>query len=520
MEAGAASSDSEEPHFLAVPGAEQVWNACGFFTRGGDCFEEPFDGDMAWHMITVLEQRELSESDLCVELLHLTPVASRMVFHEPPPPPCSTLADCLLRRAATLSRADTIAHMLTHGARLDFDATVLEHDTCLGTPLVNACEVGNTDIVRMLLDSGADINAWTRCCEFLAVDCGFAVRMDWTAVHAACAWGRLEAVQLLVERRADTSALCRYQFFQWPTGEPDEPEDGPSAFHLACARGHLDVVAFLHSSVGASLESVGRMYGFSLVGAAEHVVVLDWSHNSSIAMDSDCHEYYSPPLAAPLPDCGYITCPASYYTGCMNQHTCATQFPWVSINAGRIVVGSPLLLACVRGCSDVIKYLLDAGADADARGHHMIAPEDKAGCTPLDILNAFGHAEAVELLLSATAGSERKGARTTPIKTRAQLAGVQLEETPPAVRRDIAEGGPVTRAKAKAEMRAIQKARVQRVTRAEQAGTVRAALFRANDTQRKAAKRASEPSKVTGTRRAYMCKKCGEPKKGHVCMIR
>ena len=231
------SEDQEEPrHVLEVPGPEQVWNACGYFAQGSDWFEEPFDGDMAWHMITVLEQRELCESDLCVELLHLTPVASRMVFHEPPPPPCSTLADCLLRRAATLGRTDTIALMLRHGARLDFDASVLEYDTCLGTPLVNACEVGKRDIARLLIDNGADINAWTRCCEFLSVDCGFAVRMDWTAVHAACAWGRLETVQLLVERRADTSALCRYQYSSYPTAEPGEKEDGPSAFH---ARGRL-----------------------------------------------------------------------------------------------------------------------------------------------------------------------------------------------------------------------------------------------------------------------------------------
>ena len=221
---------------LEVPGPEQVWNACGYFAQGSDWFEEPFDGDMAWHMITVLEQRELCESDLCVELLHLTPVASRMVFHEPPPPPCSTLADCLLRRAATLGRTDTIALMLRHGARLDFDASVLEYDTCLGTPLVNACEVGKRDIARLLIDNGADINAWTRCCEFLSVDCGFAVRMDWTAVHAACAWGRLETVQLLVERRADTSAACKYQYSSYPTAEPGEKEDGPSAFH---ARGRL-----------------------------------------------------------------------------------------------------------------------------------------------------------------------------------------------------------------------------------------------------------------------------------------
>lgn len=509
-----SDSDDEEPHPLAVPGAEQVWNACGFFTKGSDWFEEPFDNDMAYPMIMTLEERELTETDLCVELLHLTPVASRMVFCEPPPPPCSTLADCLLRRASTLGRIDTVALMLAHSARLDFDASVLEYDTCLGTPLVNACEAGNADIARLLLDSGAEINASTRCCVFQSVDCGFTVRMDWTALHAACAWGRLETVQLLVERRADAGAACRYQYSPW-AGESDEQEVGPSAFHLACARGHLDVVAFLHSTVGASIESMGSMYGFSLVGA-EHVVVLDWCLESPIVMGADRQDFYS---ETPNCSCGYITTPASYQSGEMDQHTSADEFPRVPINAGRVLTGSPLLLACVRGYTDVIQYLLDAGADADARGHHMIAPEDKAGCTPLDILKAFGHAEAAELLLSAAAGSARKGARTTPIKTRAQRAGVQLEETPPAVRRDIAEGGPVTRAKAKAEMRAIQKARVQRVTRAEQAGTVSAALFRANDAQRKATKRASEPQ-VSGSRRVYTCNKCGEPKKGHVCKMK
>ena len=119
-----------------------------------------------------------------------------------------------------------------------------------------------------------------------------------------------------------------------------------------------------------------------------------------------------------------------------------------------------------------------------------------------------------ELLLSAAAASEGLlGARVTPIKTRAQRAGIQLEETPPAVRRDIAEGGPATRAKAKAQMRAIQKSRVQRVTRAEQSGTVIAALLTAKNTQSKSAKRAG----ASGDRRVYRCAKCGEPKKGHVC---
>ena len=95
----------------------------------------------------------------------------------------------------------------------------------------------------------------------------------------------------------------------------------------------------------------------------------------------------------------------------------------------------------------------------------------------------------------------RKEARTTPIKKRALCAGVQLEETPPAVHRDLTEGGPATRAKAKARMRAIQKSRVQRVTRAEQAGTVLAQLKRTKHAERQALMRADEPS---GSRRAYI----------------
>ena len=133
----------------------------------------------------------------------------------------------------------------------------------------------------------------------------------------------------------------------------------------------------------------------------------------------------------------------------------------------------------------------------------------------------WAHRGDSQLLLSTTAGagSARKEARTTPIKTRAQRAGIQLEETPPAVRRDLAEGGPVTRAKATAQMRGIQKSRVQRVTRAEQSGTVAAAILKAKNTQSKAAKRAGEPVGMGG-RRVYRCAKCGEPKKGHRCKVK
>ena len=116
--------------------------------------------------------------------------------------------------------------------------------------------------------------------------------------------------------------------------------------------------------------------------------------------------------------------------------------------------GTPLLLACTRGCANVIEYLIDAGADSNAR-------DSRDGSTALGMCEYYCHKDVRELLLSAAADSERKGARSTPIKARAQRAGVELEETPPAVRRGIEEGGPATRSKAKAALRECSVSRVR-----------------------------------------------------------
>ena len=65
----------------------------------------------------------------------------------------------------------------------------------------------------------------------------------------------------------------------------------------------------------------------------------------------------------------YLSFPDSYGVRGFDRHDCASEFPWKPHwEADKLVTGTPLLLACVRGNSDVIQYLLDAGADADARG--------------------------------------------------------------------------------------------------------------------------------------------------------
>ena len=226
------------------------------------------------------------------------------------------------------------------------------------------------------------------------------MRMDWTALHAACAWGSLESVQLLVDFRADPSLYCRYSRYETMVdindgSMPAKVTDGPSAIHLACARGHLTVVAFLHETAGIDIDYPGSMYGFSLVGA--HGLPTPKAYPPSPYDDDlDVTEW---PTA-------FMSFPDSYSIRDMDCHDRASEFPvhW-HVNICKLYGGTPLLLACVRGYSDVIQYLLNAGADVDACGVD--------GSTPLSVLREFEHVEASELLLSAAAGtqSEKKRGR-------------------------------------------------------------------------------------------------------------
>ena len=123
-----------------------------------------------------------------------------------------------------------------------------------------------------------------------------------------------------------------------------------------------------------------------------------------------------------IDDLAHITFPNSYTEHGLDYHDRADDFPWIPINACKTVTGSPLLLACVRGCADVIQFLLDHGANADARAAD--------GSTPLSILQAFKHTKEAQILVSATLGLEAGQRRGTPIKMRAQHVGIQLEDTP------------------------------------------------------------------------------------------
>jgi ankyrin repeat protein len=104
-------------------------------------------------------------------------------------------------------------------------ANVNELDANQDAPLVMAAYQGHTDIVRLLLEAGADV---------AAVDPG----MKATALHAAAYAGRTAAARLLVEYHIDI--------------DRQGPFNGYTALHDAIWQGHVETAEVLIDA-GANL---------------------------------------------------------------------------------------------------------------------------------------------------------------------------------------------------------------------------------------------------------------------------
>jgi cytochrome c len=131
---------------------------------------------------------------------------------------------------------------------LDKGAAINEIDGV--TALYIACEAGNVELAKLLIDRGADVNlpvSWQRTPLFAANKGGYAdivklllsngadpnqLAKSQTPLHVAAENGCLQCVIYLVDAGADVNALT---------------SNGSPPIHLAKLRGHDDVVAYLQS---------------------------------------------------------------------------------------------------------------------------------------------------------------------------------------------------------------------------------------------------------------------------------
>lgn len=124
-------------------------------------------------------------------------------------------------------------------------------------PFIIACESNHADIVKLFINSGVDVNAATLIfvCRIsvvntsivqLLLDSGVDVNVSdidgYTALMAACDGGCLKTVQLLLNRGANINAVEGHGF---------------SSLMIACQRGYIGIVRMLLDS-GANINLVSR----------------------------------------------------------------------------------------------------------------------------------------------------------------------------------------------------------------------------------------------------------------------
>ncbi|OAP54807.1 hypothetical protein AYL99_11255 [Fonsecaea erecta] len=232
-----------------------------------------------------------------------------------------------------------------------------------GTALQVASGEGHVEIVKLLLDSGADVNAPGK-------------RYSDTALQAASAKGHVEIVKLLLDSGADVNAPGkRYG----------------TALQMASAKGHVEIVKLLLDS-GADVNAPGGYYATALqmASAKGHVEIV------KLLLDSGAD----------------VNAPGGYYGTALQVASGEGHVEIVKllldsgadVNApGKRYSDTTLQAASAKGHVEIVKLLLDSGADVNAPGGYY--------GTALQAASAKGHVETVKLLLDSGADVNAPGER-------------------------------------------------------------------------------------------------------------
>ena len=157
---------------------------------------------------------------------------------------------------------------------LDNGADVNNYNDVFGNPLAAAASKGYIDIVEFLLDRGADVNASRSSYGCVIRAATYHRRIDMVkllldrgadvnaygdnyggyALHTAASWGRIDIMRLLLDQGADVNARGGQHVY---------------AFHTAAACRNIDIMRLLLDR-GADVNARGGQYGYALQAAAYH----------------------------------------------------------------------------------------------------------------------------------------------------------------------------------------------------------------------------------------------------------
>jgi ankyrin repeat protein len=221
------------------------------------------------------------------------------------------------------------------------------------TPLHFACQNGHEEIVKILIDKGADVNQ--------ATEKGF------TPFYIACQNGHEEIVKLLIDMGADVSQTTK---------------DGCTPLYMACQNGHEEIVKLL-IDMGADVSQTTKdgcnpLHVASAEGHEEVVkLLIDKVENVNQANENGC---------TPL------------YMACQEGHEEIVKLlidKVENVNQACKKRCTFLYVASKYGHEKVVKILIDKEANVNQANEN--------GLTPLHVASQYGHEKIVQILIDAKA---------------------------------------------------------------------------------------------------------------------
>ena len=269
-----------------------------------------------------------------------------------------------LHIAAENGKIDVIRFLLENGAEVN------AKDRSGATPLYTPIKYGHTDIVKLLIKEGAEVDITNRY-------------VNQTPLHWAVKNGRFDIVKFLLENGADINAI---------------DNAGETPLHLAVKNGRFDIVKLILSSVSEeqkmNLLATENGYGYTPLhiairyGKIEIMITILSSVTEEQKMDllTTKDSYDDTPLHTAI-EYGNIK-----FIKLLLENG-------ADINAKDKLGNTLLHFAAKYGKLEIVKLLLENGVDVNAK--------DNAGKTPLRFAVKNGHIDIVDLVLSSVTEEQK-----------------------------------------------------------------------------------------------------------------